>query len=49
MIAKLCRKYYPSQTEGELEVFDEDSGLADLELLEWGIVPDIDEQGNLVL
>jgi hypothetical protein len=26
MIAKLCRRYYETQTEGELEVFDEDTG-----------------------
>jgi len=24
--AKLCRRYYEAQTEGELEVFDEDTG-----------------------
>jgi hypothetical protein len=26
MIAKLCRRYYPTQTEGELQIFDEDTG-----------------------
>lgn len=26
MIAKLCRRYYESQTEGELEIFDEETG-----------------------
>lgn len=26
MIAKICRRYYDSQTEGELEVYDEDTG-----------------------
>lgn len=26
MIAKLCRRYYDTQTEGELEIFDEDTG-----------------------
>jgi len=26
MIAKLCRRYYPKQTEGDLEIFNEDTG-----------------------
>ena len=26
MIAKLCRRYYETQTEGELEIFDEETG-----------------------
>lgn len=26
MIAKLCRRYYQTQTEGKLEIFDEDTG-----------------------
>jgi hypothetical protein len=27
MIAKICRRYYPKQTEGELEIFDEEVNL----------------------
>lgn len=26
MRSRLCRRYYPTQTEGELEIFDEDTG-----------------------
>lgn len=26
MIAKICRKYRPTQTEGELEIYNEDTG-----------------------